>query len=508
MTAEVVAADGGNARSMTTTHISRRGLLRAGAAALTASAVLSPTRASGAGVDPMGALADRIRAGMRRYAIPGVAVGIRYRGAEHIQGFGVTNVDDPRPVDGDTVFRVGSTTKTVTGTAVMRLVDRGAVDLDARVRRYLPDLKTADPSVADRVTVRQLLDHSAGWLGDHLLDTGSDRDALARYVATLDRLPQLTAPGTVFSYNNAAISLAGRIVEVVTGRPYEDAVADLVTGPLHMSRSRFVAGGGDVAMAHNVVDGRAVAVPAFLRMPRSVHPAGGLYSSVRDQLRYARFHLGDGRSPDGVRLLSRRSLHAMRSRPGPGGIMFVELDGMGVTWRLRPTAEGVRVVEHGGSWGGQHSGFLLVPDRDFAFTLLTNSEGGPALVAELFHDDWALRTFTGLHNLPATPRPVPDGVLAGYAGRYVLDRIEQDGSEQRQVVEAVADAGRLALREHGVAVGALAFYGRDRAIMLDAAGAPDHTRADLIRDRRGRVRWLRIGGRLLRHTDPAGPAGR
>jgi CubicO group peptidase (beta-lactamase class C family) len=81
----------------------------------------------------------KIKAGMQAYAIPGAAVAVWAGGHEYVKGYGVTNIDHPLPVDGDTVFRIGSTTKTFTGTAIMRLVDQGKVDLDAPVRRYLPD---------------------------------------------------------------------------------------------------------------------------------------------------------------------------------------------------------------------------------------------------------------------------------------------------------------------------------------------------------------------------------
>ena len=349
---------------------------------------------------------------MAKYAIPGVGLGLWYRGQEYVRGFGVTSVDTQEPVTADTVFRIGSTTKTFTGTAIMRLVERGRINLDRPVRAYLPDFRTADPSVAARVTVRQLLNHSAGWQGDYFEDTGQGDDALARYIAGMSKVPQLTPLGKVFSYNNAAIGIAGRILEVVTGKPYETAVRELVIDPLGLAHSRFFRselGGFSVAASHNVVDGKAVVEPSFDAMPRSLHAAGGLISSARDQLNYARFHLGHAGFPH---LLSDRARVAMRSNPGPGGTLFVELDGAGVSWMLRPTAEGPTVVQHGGDWSGQHSGFLMVPRRDFAITLLTNSESGPALVAELFADDWALREFAGVRNLRAVPRELPPDRLA------------------------------------------------------------------------------------------------
>ena len=169
-------------------------------------------------------LDEVILRGMAQYDVPGCAVGLVLGDRTYVRGYGVTNVDDPTPVDGDTVFRIGSTTKTFTGTTVMRLVEQGRIDLDATVRTYLPDFTTADPAVGAQVTVRQLLNHSPGWLGDYFEDFGRGDDALARYVAGMARLPQLTPLGSTFAYNNAAVAAAGRIVEVVTGSTYEDAV--------------------------------------------------------------------------------------------------------------------------------------------------------------------------------------------------------------------------------------------------------------------------------------------
>src|SRR5262245_7169670 len=141
------------------------------------------------------ALDAKIQAAMAEHQIPGVAVGVYYQGQEYVRGYGVTNVDYPQPVDGDTLFRIGSTTKTFTGTTVMRLVEQGLLDLDAPVRTYLPDFQTADPAVAARVTLRQLLNHSAGWRGDDFEDTGPGDDALARCVVGMARLPQVKPRG-------------------------------------------------------------------------------------------------------------------------------------------------------------------------------------------------------------------------------------------------------------------------------------------------------------------------
>src|SRR5215813_10131750 len=187
----------------------------------------------------------------------------------------------------------------------------------------------------------------------------------------------------------------------------------------------------------------------------------------------------------------------------------------GVTWMLRPSAEGVQIVEHGGKWEGQISGFLMVPERDFAFTVLTNSEGGGKLVDELTTDDWALRRFAGVSNLPAVPRALSPGELAPYEGRYVFQVIGADGAAVDVLVELRGDQGQLHKTQtigippldlsptdparNPVEESRLAFYRDDFVLVLDATGQPVGTRADFVRDANGRVAWLRLGGRLYQH---------
>src|SRR5262249_31354441 len=346
-------------------------------------------------------------------------------------------------------FRIGSTTKTFTGTTVMRLVEQGTLDLDATVRTYLPDFQTADPSVAARVTLRQLLNHSAGWRGDDFEDTGPGDDALARYVVGMAGLPQLAPLGTVSHYNNAAGVRAGHVPGAAPGATHERPIREQLLEPLGLAHSFFFSDeivGFNVAASHAVVDGQPVVRPAFWPMPRSLHPTGGLISSARDQLRYARFHLGDGTAADGTRLLSARALAAMRTDPGPGGTLEVEIDGVGVNWLLRRTAEGVRVAQHGGSYAGQFSGFFFVPERGFALTVLTNAESGHKLRADLVDDDWALRQFVGLSNPPAAPVARTREQLAPYLGQY-LGRALVDAGPVETSIELSEAAGGLRMRQ-------------------------------------------------------------
>ena len=125
-------------------------------------------------------LCERITDAMPRLHVPGVAVGLLHEDEEFTAGFGLTSIDHPLAVDADTLFQIGSITKTFTATLAMRLVEHGQLDLEAPVRNYLPDFRLIDDSVATRVTVKQLFIHTAGWVGDYFDDLGPGDDALAK----------------------------------------------------------------------------------------------------------------------------------------------------------------------------------------------------------------------------------------------------------------------------------------------------------------------------------------
>src|SRR6478672_1555548 len=132
---------------------------------------------------------------MEELSVPGVALGVLFEGEEEVAVLGVTSVENPLDVTPDTLFQIGSIGKTFCATAVMRLVEQGKLELDEPVRSYLPDFRLGDEEVASRVTVRQLLTHTGGWLGDYFDDFGAGDDALARMVEGLSKLPQLTPLG-------------------------------------------------------------------------------------------------------------------------------------------------------------------------------------------------------------------------------------------------------------------------------------------------------------------------
>ena len=126
----------------------------------------------------------------------------------------------PLTATDETLFQIGSISKTVTATAMMCLVDAVKLDLDERVKTYLPDFRVNDESVSKAVTVKHLITHVSGWVGDDFTDTGSNDSSLADYVAQMAELDQLVEMDYALSYNNAAFAAAGRIIEVITGTTF------------------------------------------------------------------------------------------------------------------------------------------------------------------------------------------------------------------------------------------------------------------------------------------------
>ena len=360
-------------------------------------------------------LEGKLAESAERHQVPGAAVGIA-QGEQDVYAFhGVTSLDNPLPVDERTLFQIGSTTKTFTATAIMRLVEAGRIDLAAPVRAYLPELRLRDEDVAARVTVLQLLNHTAGWTGDFFADTGEGDDALERYVARMAELEQVTPLGATASYNNAAFCLAGRVIERVTGQTYEAALKELVLDPLGLSDSvLFLA---DVMTRRFAVGhqhhGDQLQVARRWHLSRSARPAGGIVATAADQIRYARFHLGDG-TAEGGRVLASESLARMQQ---PTASLHASAlgDSVGISWLLKDAA-GVRLVRHGGTTNGQLSAFVLVPERGFAVTVLTNSDTGGQLHQDMVR--WALETYLGVAEPDPEPLSLSETELAPYAGRY------------------------------------------------------------------------------------------
>lgn len=437
--------------------------------------------------------------------VPGLAVGVLHEGQETYVVHGVTSVENPLPVDEHTLFQFGSTGKTFTATALMRLVEQGRVDLDAPVRTYVPELRLKDQDTARRVTVLHLLNHTAGWEGDLFEPTGEGDDALARYVERMAKLEQVTPLGEAASYNNASLSLAGRVLEKVTGQSFEQAMKELVFEPLGLERCFYFP--TDImtrrfATGHTRHPDGTIVVARPWALPRGVNPAGGISSDIHDQLVWARFHLGDGRARNGQRVLSEELLRRMQQPTvaTPAGALG---DAIGISWMLRDV-DGVRVVGHGGDTNGQHSLFKTVPERGFAVACLTNC--GPN--GNRFNDDlwrWALEAYLGVIDREPEPVALSPEQLAPYAGTYetiaATCEVRVDGGglvlETRikpEVLAQISEQGEEEPPEQPpYPVGLLASDG-DQYIIT--GGLAKGMRGYFARDDAGRVVAVHVGGRL------------
>src|SRR5260221_6669525 len=184
-------------------------------------------------------LSDFVEAAAKKFKIPGVAVGVWASGKEAYTCHGVTSIDNPLPIDQDTLFTLGSVTKTFTATTLMRLVAEGKVELNAPVRRYVPELQLKDEQAANTITVLNLLNHTSALDLRIIADTDEGDDALARYVAKMVELGQIASPGTRASYTQAGYCPPGPAIEKGTGQTFEQAGASLLLEPLGLAHSFY-----------------------------------------------------------------------------------------------------------------------------------------------------------------------------------------------------------------------------------------------------------------------------
>jgi CubicO group peptidase (beta-lactamase class C family) len=427
---------------------------------------------------------------MTETAVPGAAVGVLIDGTAYTKGFGITNVDNPSPVTEDTLFQVGSITKTMTGTILVRLAGQGKVDLDAPVRQYVPEFRVQDDDASKKARVRDLLTHMGGWVGDYFNSTGEGDDALDRMIAEMANLEQLAPIGTVWSYNNSGFYVAGKVIESVTGKRYEDVLRDMIFEDLGLADTYIAP--ADVmtkpfVVGHRVSEeGLSVAEPWALY--RAAWPAGGAITTVGDMLRYAAFHMGDGRNADGEAIMSRESLRDMRAihAPKAGTDDFI-----GLTWHLADV-DSRRTVSHSGGTNGQISLLLMVPEDDFALAITTNADSGRELTRVVSR--WILEHYLDMKEADPEPIRMAAGDLQQYAGTYSRPFMDLDVS---------IDGDRLMIRTRTKQSfmsddvpppdppAAFAFQAEDRVTAEEGA-----TEGQFIRTGDGSVGWLRIGGRI------------
>jgi CubicO group peptidase (beta-lactamase class C family) len=314
--------------------------------------------------------------------MPGLAIGIvRHGQLVHARGFGRTRFTGGAPITARTLFHAASITKTLVAAAVMQLKERGSVDLNNRVDRYLPYFHLADPRAAD-ITVLQLLTHTSGMpdVADYRWDRPEfDAGSLERYVRSLGNERLIATPGDRYFYSNMAFEVLGDLVAKVSGTSFEDYVRKNLLIPAGMSSSTlfFPSHRGDRTLAATVATGYVKdtsgrPVPAADYPYNRMHtPSSDLATNIVDLARWAMVNLDGGRTAGGRILTTADQEDMWRPHANIGSGAEV-----GITWFLS-SYRGLRTVGHSGSDAGFHSNLVIIPARSTAVIYLANCNYDP-----------------------------------------------------------------------------------------------------------------------------------
>ncbi|MCW8126987.1 serine hydrolase [Microbulbifer halophilus] len=326
--------------------------------------------------------------------VPGAAVGIWHRGEPVLlRGFGVTNVDRPRPVDAQTQFKLASTTKAFTTAALALLVEEGKLQWDGRVVDYLPAFQMGDPWITREFRVEDLLTHRSGLgagAGDLMLWPQPNQFTREDVLAGLKYLPITKKFRADYAYDNLLYIIAGELIEAVSGQTYEDFVQQRLLAKLELEHCSAgpvpEAARDNLADPHRLEDGQLVVDTPNLAgdEPIVLAAAGGMHCSAGDMLRWLRTLLAGGVTPEGERIFSEQTrdrlwkpvtlmpLSDARAERDAGHFYAYALG-----WRVQDM-HGKRVIHHTGSLSGMYAWTALVPEEELALVVLMNRSAGVA----------------------------------------------------------------------------------------------------------------------------------
>ena len=438
-----------------------------------------------------GELHDFVTPLLAHWKVPAVTIGVYDAGEVRTAAFGEANREAHWPATPDTLFQIGSISKVFTATAVMQLVDGWRIDLDAPVTRYLPDFRLSTSEATGALNVRHLLTHHTGFWGDDFTDRGNNDDALRKAVAALSGVRQLTDPGETWSYCNAGFQVLGALLEKFHGKPAEDVIRDRVLKPLGLEDSTFSvteAATRPLAVGYNTLTTEEPEIARPYAITRAMAPAGAIIGTVGDLLKFAAFHMGDGKagdrralSPGGLAEMQREQVKAANMAPA-----------WGLGWWIQD-ASGTKTIGHGGSTNGQRANLVVVPSRNLAIASLTNGSNGSAVNRAI---ERHLLAGFGIPRVDPQEGHLPEAALQRLAGRYHSPggdiTVGSDGGQltiDTFARNALTGAEYLAPRRHANPIGDLEFVIKD----TDMEGS----RFDFIlHPGGGAVRFLRLGGRL------------
>ena len=322
------------------------------------------------------------RLGMRFWRVPGCAVAVVHDGKViWAKGFGTTAKGGDQPVTPDTLFPVASITKTFTTTRMAQLVDAGKVNWDDLIARHLPWFQLSDPQATQSVTLRHAASHSGGLASHDLLWYrwgGTMRDRVER----LKNLPLQSKPGEKFAYQTSLFTALGLVEEAVDGKPWAEQVRNGLIEPLAL-RSTWadpskIPPQFPRAQPHrlNFEDLPEPCEPYPFNSP---DPAGSIHSTANDLARWVLFHLGDGTTPEGKRLVSKeqmRLLHTQQvAQEFTPALRGLNPSSQAMGYALGFTVydhRGEKVLAHGGAVDGMRAQITLVPGKKLGFVVLCN----------------------------------------------------------------------------------------------------------------------------------------
>jgi CubicO group peptidase (beta-lactamase class C family) len=322
----------------------------------------------------LGAFVDSlVKAEMAKEGIPGAAfVFVKHGRILMMRGYGLASVEGHRPVVPEsTIFRIGSISKVFTATAVVQLADRGLVDMNADVNRYLKKLSVPDGFGAP-VTVEQLLDHTAGF--DEIrpgTQAGNAEGVMSLTDFLGPRLVRVRAPGRTISYSTYGMTLAGEMIEEISGRSFEEYLRREIWSPLGMSRTNITVPQSlqaSVATGYELVN--SAAAPAPWEWYHTT-PASSVNSTAADMAKFMIAQLQLGRLGD-TRIMSERAVGYMQRQHAT---MHPLLPGFALGF-YEDFVGSLRVIEHGGQVAGFSSQMVLIPEDNAGFFVVSHLENG------------------------------------------------------------------------------------------------------------------------------------
>ncbi|MFQ5789450.1 MAG: serine hydrolase [Acidobacteriota bacterium] len=300
------------------------------------------------------------------------------------KGYGVRKLGEPTPVDEETLFAIASCSKAFTTAALAMLVDEGKIDWDDPVIDHLPGFRLHDPYVTGEITIRDLVTHRSGLGlgGGDLLWLRSDytRDEIVQRIRFLEPTSSLRSR---FAYQNVMFLVAGQVIPAVTGKSWDEFIAERIFEPLRMrSANTSVTGlepGGNWATPHLPV-GEQVRAIAYDNVD-NVGPAGSINASVADLTKWLRLQLSLGRigekrlySEEAAReMWSPQTIIPIQDPPPPLAALKPTFSAYGLGWGLRDY-RGRKLVSHTGGLAGMTSMTTLVPSETLGIVVLTNQE--------------------------------------------------------------------------------------------------------------------------------------